>query len=77
MIGTPRECPAGLAAERFVKIALAAFFKSRTVVTNLWIARRLQIGDPSMGSRYCAEIGTMWGRSVNGLKKQEARTAPH
>ncbi len=59
-IGTPRECPVGLEAERFVKIALVAFFKSRTVVTNLWIARRLQIGDPSMGSRYCAEIGTMW-----------------
>jgi len=41
MIGTPRECPGGLEVERFVKIALAAFFKSRTVVTNLWISRRL------------------------------------
>jgi len=41
MIGAPRECPGGLEVERFVKIALVAFFKSRTVVTNLWIARRL------------------------------------
>ena len=41
-----------------VKIALAAFVKSRTVVTNLWIARRLQMGDPSRVSRYCAEAGS-------------------
>ncbi len=27
-----------------VKIALAAFVKIRTIVTNLWIARRLQMG---------------------------------
>jgi len=40
-----------------VKIALAAFVKSRTVVTNLWIARRLQMGDPIRVSRYCAEAG--------------------
>jgi len=66
---------AGLAcADKCQPFALAAFVKGRTVVTNLWIARRLQTADPSRMSRYCAEAGTMWGRSINGSKKQEART---
>ena len=47
----------GQAKGSAVKIALAAMVKSRTVVTNLWIARRLQMGDPSRVSRYCAEAG--------------------
>ncbi len=37
------------------KIALAVFVKERTIVTNLWIARRLEMGDPSRVSRYCSE----------------------
>ncbi len=40
-----------------MKIALAALVKKRTVGTNLWIARRLQMGDPSRVSRYCTEAG--------------------
>ncbi len=58
------------------KIGLATFVKSRTIVTDLWIARRLQMGDPSRVSRYCAEAGRMCERSAEGSKKQEARTAP-
>ena len=42
----------------FVKIALAAFVKSRTVVTDLWIARRFHMGDSSRVSRDCAGAGS-------------------
>jgi hypothetical protein len=38
-----------------MKIALATLVMSHTVVTNLWIARRFQMGDPSSVSRHCAE----------------------
>ena len=48
----------GQAKGSAVKIALADMVKSRTVVTNLWIARRLQMGDSSRVSRYCAEDGS-------------------
>ncbi len=47
----------GQAKGSAVKIALAAMVKNRTVVTNLWIARRLGMGDPSRVSRYCTEAG--------------------
>jgi len=52
----------------FVKIALAAFVKSRTVATNLWVASRLQMGDPSRVSRYCAETGS---RKTGGCAKDQ------
>jgi len=76
MIGTPRECPVGLAAGRFVKIALVAFFKSRTVVTNLWIAWRLQMGDPSMGSRYCRDRDDV-GKISKRIEKAGSKNCPH
>lgn len=63
---------AGLAKGSSVKIALATFVKNQTVVTNLWIARRLQMGHPSRVSRYCTEAGSRKDvqKLVKQLKKQ-------
>ena len=58
----------GQAKGSSVKIALAAFVKNRTVVTNLWIARRLQMGHPSRVSRYCTEAGSR--KDLQKLVKQ-------
>jgi hypothetical protein len=60
------------------KIGLATFVKSRTIITDFWIARRLQMGDPSMVSRYCAEAGSREHvRKISrGLEKAGSKNCP-
>jgi putative transposase len=57
------------------KIALASLVKSRTVATNLWIARRLQMGDASRVSRYCGEAESRpeVRKIKNRLKKAQCK----
>ncbi len=58
------------------KVALAAFVKSRTTVSNRWLGEQLAMGHPSRVSRYCqaAEDRPEVARLVRRLEKAQSKT---
>jgi len=58
------------------KVALAAFVKARTTVTNHWLGERLAMGHASRVSRYCRDARTIpeVARQIRLLEKAQSKT---
>jgi hypothetical protein len=61
------------------EIMIGALVRRRTIASNGWIAKRLEMGDPTRVSRYCASAAgpgkTTLTRKVDDLEKKTKSTA--